>query len=106
MPAPTPGLQPFVYESLGMLASLGHYNGVGRVLKFKIHGFLAWWVWRTYYLFQMPRIERKIRIMMDWTIALLFRNDVVKLDFARGQRPMSPQPSAAANTPPSRADRS
>ena len=47
-------LKPFVYQTLGMLASLGHYDGVGRILQFKVKGFLAWWVWRTY-LFQMPR---------------------------------------------------
>jgi len=73
-------LQPFVYESKGTLASLGHYDGVGKVLGIKIRGFAAWWVWRTYYVMQMPRWERRLRVILDWTIALLFRNDVVKLD--------------------------
>jgi len=73
-------LKPFVYQNKGTLASLGHFSGVGRVMKFKIFGFVAWWVWRTYYLLQMPRTERRIRIMLDWTIALFFRNDIVKLD--------------------------
>jgi NADH dehydrogenase len=50
------------------------------VYVFKIHGFLAWWVWRTYYLMQMPRLERKIRIVIDWTVALVFKNDVVQMD--------------------------
>jgi NADH dehydrogenase len=80
-------LKPFVYETLGMLASLGHYDGVGRVLRVKLRGFLAWWVWRTYYLFQMPRFDRKLRVMMDWTIALFFRNDVVKLDLFGEEHP-------------------
>ncbi|HVX84051.1 MAG TPA: NAD(P)/FAD-dependent oxidoreductase [Phycisphaerae bacterium] len=73
-------LKPFVYETMGMLASLGNYRGVGRIGKIRIRGFLAWWVWRTYYLLQMPRWERRIRLMLDWTVALFFRNDVVKLD--------------------------
>lgn len=72
--------RPFVYESKGTLASLGQFKGVGKVYKFKIRGFVAWWVWRTYYLMQMPRLNRQIRIVLDWTIALLFKNDVVKLD--------------------------
>lgn len=78
-------LKPFVYQSMGTLASLGHYAGVGRVWKFKVKGFLAWWIWRTYYVMQMPRVERRIRVILDWTVALLFRNDIVKLElFGQG----------------------
>ena len=76
-------LEPFVYETKGLLAALGHYRGVGQIKKFRIYGFLAWWVWRSYYLFQMPQWSRRIRIMIDWTVALLFHNDVVQLDQIR-----------------------
>jgi NADH dehydrogenase len=72
--------KPFVYESKGTLASLGKFKGVGKVYKFKIRGFVAWWVWRSYYLMQMPRLNRQLRIVLDWTITLFFKNDVVKLD--------------------------
>jgi NADH dehydrogenase len=72
--------QPFVYKSLGTLAALGHFKGVGRVLRFKLRGFPAWFVWRSYYLLQMPRWSRRLRIMLDWTVALLFSYDVVELD--------------------------
>jgi NADH dehydrogenase len=92
-----PTLEPFVYQTLGMLASLGHYKGVGRVFKFKIKGFVAWWVWRTYYLFQMPRWDRRIRIMLDWTIALFFKHDVAKLDLFGVQHPAAG--SGAADEP-------
>ena len=37
---------------------------------------------------QMPRWERRIRIMLDWTVALLFKNDVVKLDLFGEEHPM------------------
>ena len=74
--------QIFKYESKGTLASLGQFKGVGKVYKFKIKGFIAWWVWRSYYLMQMPRINRQIRIMLDWTITLFFKNDLVKMDVA------------------------
>jgi NADH dehydrogenase len=70
----------FVYRSLGTLAALGHYNGVGMVMRFRVKGFLAWWVWRSYYLMQMPRWERRVRLVLDWTLALFFKYDVVKLD--------------------------
>ncbi len=88
--ADPPGLQPFDYQTMGMLAALGHYSGVGRIMNFKIRGFFAWWVWRTYYMLQMPRLERKIRVILDWTVALFFHNDVVKLDLFGAEHPVQP----------------
>jgi NADH dehydrogenase len=95
MRRPDAPLEPFVYKTLGMLASLGHYKGVGRVFKIKIRGFFAWWVWRTYYLMQMPRWSRRFRIMLDWTVALLFRNDVAKLDLFGVKHPAAGMTEAA-----------
>jgi NADH dehydrogenase len=94
---------PFVYETLGTLASLGDFQGVGRVMKLKVRGFVAWWVWRSYYLMQMPRFERKLRIMLDWTVAVLFHNDIVKLDLFGEQHPLQRH---APSSPPSDADAS
>jgi NADH dehydrogenase len=74
--------KPFIYKSKGTLAALGHYKGVGRIYKIKIHGLVAWWAWRTYYLMQMPGLNRKVRLVIDWTVALFFRNDVVELDMS------------------------
>jgi NADH:ubiquinone reductase (H+-translocating) len=78
--------RPFIYHTKGLLAALGHYKGVGRIGKVRIKGFIAWWVWRSYYLFQMPQWERRIRIMLDWTVALFFPADVVQLDLFREQQ--------------------
>ena len=39
-------LDPFLYETKGLLAALGRYKGVGRIGKFRLRGFAAWWVWR------------------------------------------------------------
>jgi NADH dehydrogenase len=102
-------LRPFVYKTLGTLASLGDFRGVGRVMKFKVRGFAAWWVWRSYYLMQMPRFERKLRIVLDWTVALFFHHDIAKLDLfgdehptrGRGRRPRRP---CAAEVPPAAAE--
>lgn len=93
-------LKPFVYETLGTLASLGDFQGVGRVMKVKLRGFLAWWVWRSYYLMQMPRFERKLRIVLDWTVALFFRHDIVKLDLFGEEHPLRRRESDAAAVPP------
>src|SRR6516225_7132269 len=71
--------QPFVYDTLGMMGSLGHGKAFGQLLKVRVRGLPAWFVRRTYYLHQMPGWGRRLRIMIDWTFALLFPPDVVKI---------------------------
>ena len=71
---------PFVFRSLGTMASLGHTRAVALVFGVRLTGFPAWWVRRTYYLFQMPRWERRLRIVLDWTVALFFRPDITKVE--------------------------
>jgi NADH dehydrogenase len=61
------------------MGSLGHGKAFGQMLKVKVRGVLAWFLRRTYYLMQMPGWSRRLRIMIDWTFALLFRPDVVKM---------------------------
>jgi NADH:ubiquinone reductase (H+-translocating) len=70
----------FVYRSLGTMVALGHTDAVAEVMGMQLRGFIAWWVRRTYYLFQMPRWDRRFRIMLDWTVALFFRPDITKVD--------------------------
>ena len=71
--------QSFVYSTLGMMGSLGHSRAFGQLLKVRVRGVLAWFVRRTYYLLQMPGWGRRLHIMIDWSFALLFRPDIVKL---------------------------
>jgi NADH dehydrogenase len=71
--------QPFVYQTLGMMGSLGHGKGFGKLLKVRVRGFPAWLLRRTYYLLQTPGWGRKLRTVIDWTLALLFRPDIVKV---------------------------
>jgi NADH dehydrogenase len=72
--------EPFVYSTLGMMGSLGHSKAFGQLLGVRVRGALAWLVRRTYYLLQMPTWRRRLRILIDWAFALLFRPDVVKID--------------------------
>ena len=71
--------KPFLYDTVGLMGSLGHSTGFGHFLKVRIHGFPAWFVRRTYYLLQMPGWTRRLRMMIDWTFGLLFRPDIVKV---------------------------
>lgn len=71
--------KPLAYRTRGMMAPLGRYRGVARIFGFKISGFPAWLLWRTFYLLKMPGISRSIRVMMDWTIDFFFSRDFVQL---------------------------
>ena len=61
-------------------------------------GFAAWWVWRTYYLMQMPRWERRLRIMADWAGGLLCRPDAAKIDLNPDPEPLA-TPAAGTGEP-------
>ncbi|TMK91730.1 MAG: NAD(P)/FAD-dependent oxidoreductase [Actinobacteria bacterium] len=71
--------RPFRYRNKGMLCSLGHYRGVADPLGVPIRGFPAWFLHRTYHLVYMPTVGRKVRIALDWTVALLFPRDIAQL---------------------------
>ncbi len=71
---------PFRFRSLGTMASLGHTSAVARAFGVPLTGFVAWWFRRTYYLLQMPRWDRRLRIVLDWTVALFFRPDITRVD--------------------------
>ena len=71
---------PFLFHPLGTMASLGHTRAVAKVFGLRLTGFVAWWIRRTYYLFQMPRWDRRLRIVLDWTVALFFRPDITKVE--------------------------
>lgn len=73
-----PGKQ-FSYRPLGVLACLGRRSAVAEIWRFQFSGFLAWWLWRTIYLFKLPGLERKLRVAMDWTLDLFFHRDIVLL---------------------------
>lgn len=71
--------KPFHYNMLGQMAMLGRRSGVAIVLGFRLKGFWAWWLWRTYYLFRLPRFQKKLRVVIDWTIDLFFERDITQL---------------------------
>jgi NADH:ubiquinone reductase (H+-translocating) len=73
---------PFVFRALGTMAAFGHTRAAADVRGLFLRGFLAWWMRRTYYLFQMPRWDTRLRIALDWTVALFFRPDLTKVDLA------------------------
>lgn len=70
----------FNYNTKGMMAQIGKRTGVAILFgKIKIHGFLAWWLWRSYYLLNLPSSKKKIKVMGDWTFDLVFKPDVSQI---------------------------
>jgi NADH dehydrogenase len=70
--------RPFLFNTIGQLAAIGRRSGVAKVFGVKFSGFLAWWLWRTIYLSKLPRLEKKIRVAIDWTLDLVFAKDLVQ----------------------------
>jgi NADH:ubiquinone reductase (H+-translocating) len=72
-------LRDYRHAYVGSVASLGLYRGVAEVYGIKLRGPVAWFMHRTYHLSRMPTFNRKVRVLADWTGALLFRREIVSL---------------------------
>jgi len=75
--------RPFRFTTLGLLAAIGRRAGVAQIFGVNVSGFFAWWMWRTIYLGKLPRIEKKVRVALDWTLDLFFSKDLVQYLTAR-----------------------
>jgi len=72
--------KPFRFSALGMMASLGARKAVAQLPgNVVLTGFLAWFLWRTYYLLRLPGLDRKLRVAFDWTLEMLFPRDTAEL---------------------------
>jgi len=78
--------RPFRYRMKGQLASLGHHSAVAQVFGIRVAGILAWWLWRTLYLFKHPSWERRARIALDWSIDVFSPAEIVAFDLERTKR--------------------
>jgi NADH dehydrogenase len=71
--------EPYGYRMMGQVATLGRHKGIAEVLGLRLRGFLGWWVTRSYHLYQLPTAQRKVRVVVDWTVSLFFRRDIAEL---------------------------
>jgi NADH:ubiquinone reductase (H+-translocating) len=70
-------LADYKHAYVGSVASLGLHRGVAEVYGIKLKGFPAWFMHRTYHVSRMPTLNRKVRVIADWTLALFFRREIV-----------------------------
>jgi NADH dehydrogenase len=90
---------PFVYGQQGMLVSLGRFRGVGEILGIKVAGFVAWFLWRSYYLLRLPSLERRLKVALDWTLELFVPHDVVEINMRRTRTRPGEEPGEVSGEP-------
>ncbi len=91
--------RPFDYGQQGMLVSLGRFRGVGEIRGIKVSGFVAWFLWRSYYLLRLPSLDRRLRVALDWTLELFFAHDVVEINMRRSRTRPGEEPGEVAGEP-------
>jgi NADH:ubiquinone reductase (H+-translocating) len=78
--------KPFRFRPQGLLATIGHHNGVAEIYSLKFSGLLAWFLWRTIYLMKIPTFSRKLKVIVDWTWDIFFKPNVVQMRVERQQQ--------------------
>jgi NADH dehydrogenase len=76
------------YVSKGQMAIIGKRTAIASVSGLNIAGFGAWCLWRTVYLRKIPKINKRLRILLDWTADLLFDRDISRLKILRKDQPI------------------
>jgi len=69
----------FEFSSRGQMAIIGKRSAIATIFGLHLHGFIAWWIWRTVYLSKIPRLDKRVRIFLDWTIDSFFDRDISRL---------------------------
>ncbi|MEA2639430.1 MAG: hypothetical protein QOF51_824 [Chloroflexota bacterium] len=81
--------RPFIYRRFGDMISLGTNAAVADVLGFKLTGYAAWLLWRTFYLGRLQGLESKFRVIGDWALGAFFERYTARLELDRAGSPVS-----------------
>ncbi|WP_018547433.1 NAD(P)/FAD-dependent oxidoreductase [Streptomyces sp. LaPpAH-108] len=91
-------LETYAHTHAGSVASLGLHKGVAQVYGHRLTGYPAWLIHRVYHLSRVPTVNRKARVLAEWTLAGLFRREIVSLGSL--EHPRAEFELAAGGTPP------
>ena len=75
-------MKKFEYESRGQMAIIGKRNGVASIFGMNISGIWAWALWRNVYISKIPKWDKRLRVLLDWTIDMFFDRDISRLKFS------------------------
>jgi NADH dehydrogenase len=79
----------FTYRNRGLAVTLGRNQGTAQVYRFTFTGLVAWLMGRSYHLLMMPGLARKVRVVADWTTAMLFPRDLSQLGALGRRNPLA-----------------
>ena len=79
----------FTYRNRGLAVTLGRNQGTAQVFRFTFTGLPAWLMGRSYHLLMMPGLARKVRVVADWTTAMLFPRDLSQLGGLGRRNPLA-----------------
>ncbi|WP_107082262.1 NAD(P)/FAD-dependent oxidoreductase [Streptomyces caatingaensis] len=79
-------LRDYRHAYVGSVASLGLHKGVAHVYGQKFKGYPAWFLHRAYHLSRIPTFNRKARVLAEWTLAGLFKREIVSLGSVENPR--------------------
>ncbi|WP_037864492.1 NAD(P)/FAD-dependent oxidoreductase [Streptomyces sp. NRRL S-340] len=72
-------LRTYEHAYVGSVASLGLHKGVAQVYGRRLKGYPAWFMHRAYHLSRVPTFNRKAKVLAEWTLAGLFKREIVSL---------------------------
>lgn len=75
------------YAVKGQIAIIGKRTAIAQIGSLNVHGFAAWWIWRTVYLRKIPKLNKRLRVLLDWTADLFFDRDISRLKIVRKELP-------------------
>jgi len=77
----------FAYHPIGELAMVGRQTGVASIYGLHFSGTIAWMMWRGIYLAKLPQMRQRVRVVMDWTLDLVFGRDLATIPVPHSPRP-------------------
>jgi NADH dehydrogenase len=83
--------EPFRFHGIGFLVPLGRQSAAAELRGMRFSGLPAWLLWRGIYLWKLPGPQKRLRVLLDWTIELLFPRDVA---LTTSERHPAPHPQA------------
>lgn len=90
-------LKPYAHRHAGSVATLGFHKGVAHIYGRRLKGYPAWLVHRAYHLSRVPTVNRKARVLAEWTLSGLFTREIVSLGSL--EHPRAEFERAAGNGP-------
>lgn len=72
-------LRDYRHRYAGSVASLGLHKGIAYVYGHRLKGYPAWLMHRAYHLGKLPTVGRKAHVLAEWTLAGLFKREIVAL---------------------------